>query len=114
MKLSHFSLLLQRKGSAPWTRITSSVKTCIFGKSTNQQAPDSYNPKDRKTLPEDDIEMTCTATGANKVAVDDGIVDRASDRSKQLMKRAELIDTAARYLFPLSFAAYNVYYWRHY
>ena len=60
--------------------------------------------------------MAYTATRSNKFVVDDGdgIDDQNIVRSKQIMKKAEIIDTVSRYLFPLTFALYNIYYWRGY
>lgn len=58
--------------------------------------------------------MAHGATKTNKFVVDDGLVDQATLRSKRMMKRAELIDSASRILFPFAFVVYNVYYWTYY
>ncbi|XP_073228936.1 glycine receptor subunit alphaZ1-like [Porites lutea] len=112
------AIKFEKHGSSLWTKISSSVKTCIFGKRTHRQVPDSSNANNDRSgiVSEDDIEMACTATRSNKFVVDDGdgIDDQNIVRSKQIMKKAEIIDTASRYLFPLTFALYNIYYWRGY
>lgn len=63
---------------------------------------------------EDDIEMVYSATKANKLVVDDGLLDQSSIRCKKIMNRAKAIDNVSRVLFPFTFALYNVYYWTHY
>ena len=57
--------------------------------------------------------MAYGATKTNSVLVDDGHFDETTLRSKR-MKRAEVIDSASRILFPLAFVVYNVYYWSYY
>lgn len=104
----------KKRGVPLLEKISSSIKTCTFGPRTHRQAKDPYSPGEQKVVPEDDIEMAYSATKASKFVVDDGIVDENSIRSKQIMKKAEVIDTAARFLFPLTFGIYNVYYWIHY
>ena len=46
--------------------------------------------------------------------MDDGVLDQTTQRSKRMMKRAEIIDKISRVLFPLTFVAYNIFYWNYY
>ncbi|XP_068713731.1 gamma-aminobutyric acid receptor subunit alpha-6-like isoform X1 [Montipora foliosa] len=98
------------------SRICSSVKTCLFGSSTQRRNPDKYNPNDQISKCKDDIELAhgMHETKANNFVMDDGILDQTTPRSKRMMKRAELIDNISRVLFPLTFVAYNIFYWTHY
>ncbi|XP_074610647.1 glycine receptor subunit alphaZ1-like isoform X1 [Acropora palmata] len=104
-----------KKRRAPLaTRICLALKNCFFGSRTHRRPSETGTPNDESTRYQDDVEMAYGATKTNSVLVDDGHFDETTLRRNRMMKRAEVIDSASRILFPLAFVVYNVYYWSYY
>lgn len=110
---SHY-LAFQKRRAPVATRVCLALKNCFFGSRTHRGPPETFTPNDESTRYQDDVEMAYGATKTNSVLVDDGHFDETTLRSKRMMKRAEVIDSASRILFPLAFVVYNVYYWSYY
>ncbi|XP_068759272.1 glycine receptor subunit alpha-2-like [Montipora capricornis] len=116
-KASNFkdkAIRFKKRATPLSSRLCSSLKTCLFGSRTHRRNPNEYNRNDQRSNFEDDIEMAHGVTKANRFVMDDGVLDQTTQRSKRMMKRAEIIDKISRVLFPLTFVAYNIFYWNYY
>ena len=61
----------------------------------------------------DDLELAYTATKANKVVMEDGSYEE-NEKKKAMEKIANAIDHTSRFLFPVAFTGYNIFYWSYY
>ena len=112
--LKSHDIAFQKRGAPLATRICLALKNCFFGSRTHRRPSETGTPNDESTRYQDDVEMAYGATKTNSVLVDDGHFDETTLRRNRMMKRAEVIDSASRILFPLAFVVYNVYYWSYY
>ena len=62
---------------------------------------------------DDNLEMADNATKAKRMVSEDGTVDDSVE-TKYTEKMSNAIDSISRFLFPLAYITYNIFYWTYY
>lgn len=110
-----FSLsLFPQKHDTPWSkRISASLKSAICFKSVPRSSQSKNTIENADMNGGDDLEMVHTASKADKTVMQDGSHD--GDKKKKAMESiAKAIDHTSRFVFPLAFVGYNIFYWSYY
>lgn len=61
----------------------------------------------------EDLEMVYSANNSGKAVLDNGSLQE-NMKNNTMEKIANVIDSISRFLFPLAFVGYNIFYWTYY